>query len=68
MNLESFDHGIKGNIRWGIFFINALVSVKMIKNFLSNKLFPLLLRLEKKKNFFIKILISYCCSSDSEIM
>lgn len=67
MNLESFDHGIKGNIRWGIFIINALVSVKMIKNFLSNKLFPLLLRLEKK-NFFIKILISYCCSSDIEIM
>lgn len=67
MNLESFDHGIKGNIRWGIFFINALVSVKINKKFLSNKLFPLLLRLEKK-NFFIKILISYCCSSDSEIM
>lgn len=54
MNLESFDHGIKGNIRWGIFFINALVSVKMIKNFLSNKLFPLLLRLEKKKTSLLK--------------
>lgn len=67
MNLESFDHSIKGNTRWGHFFIKALGSEKMIKIFLSNKLFPLLLRLGKK-NFYIKILISYCWSSDSEII
>lgn len=52
MNFESFDYGIKGNIRWGIFFINVLVLVKMIKNFFFNKLFFLFFRLEKKKFFY----------------
>lgn len=51
MNLESFDHGFKGNIETlngGIFLINALCALKMIKFFSPINYFLCYLDLKRK--------------------